>query len=240
MRILHVSDLHLRRDPKHNVIAADKLAWASTEMGEGDVLVVTGDITDDGREGQYAHALDLLAPFAGRIVVVPGNHDLGALGNFYSKACHKRFAKLRHALCADTPWMFRIDGIAVGEIIVLDSCMRTGSIVDFAQGQIGRWNLWKLKRKLDAMKKARAISVVALHHNPFYTDWFCRLNDAKQFFATVLGRADIVLMGHEHKFRHTWFPSGMPESEAQTEFWAADALKFERTEILKIPLMAEE
>lgn len=239
MRILHVSDLHLRCDPKHNAIVADKLAWVSTEMGAGDVLVVTGDITDDGRVEQYANALQLLSPFAGRIVVVPGNHDFGLLGNFYDRECQKRFAKLRHALCADTPWMFRVDGIAVGEIIVLDSCMRTGSIVDFAQGQIGRWNLWKLKRKLDAMRAARAISVVALHHNPFYTDWFCRLNDAKKFFETVLGRADIVLMGHEHKYRHTWYPSGLPEEQAQTEFWAADALKYERTEILKIPLLAE-
>jgi 3',5'-cyclic AMP phosphodiesterase CpdA len=239
MRILHISDLHLRGDMKHNRVVEGKLRQVQEMMGDGDVLVVTGDIVDDGKENQYAHALRLLSPFKGRIVVVPGNHSFGLLGNFYDRECQRRFAKLRHALCADTPWMFRIDGIAVGEIIVLDSCMRTGSIVDFAQGQIGRWNLWKLKRKLDAMKKARAISVVALHHNPFYTDWFCRLNDAKQFFDVVLGRADIVLMGHEHKYRHTWFPSGLPESEAQTEFWAADALKYERTEILKIPLLAE-
>ena len=239
MRMIHISDLHLRGDMKHNRVVEEKLRQVQEMMTDGDVLVVTGDIVDDGKENQYAHALRLLSPFKGRIVVVPGNHSFGALGNFYSKACHERFAKLRHALCAEKPYMFRVDGIAVGEIIVLDSCMRTGSIVDFAQGQIGRWNLWKLKRKLDAMKAARAISVVALHHNPFYQDWFCRLNDAKKFFETVLGRADIVLMGHEHKYRHSWYPSGLPEEQAQTRFWAADALKYERTEILKIPLLAE-
>jgi 3',5'-cyclic AMP phosphodiesterase CpdA len=240
MRIFHVSDLHLRRDPRHNVIVADKLAKLFPSFGEGDVLVVTGDITDDGREEQYAHALTLLAPFAGRIVITPGNHDFGALGMIYSKDCHKRFTKLRHALCADKPYLFRVDGEAVGEIIVLDSCMRTGSLVDFAQGQIGRWNLWKLKRKLDAMKKAGAVSVVALHHNPFYQDWFCRLNDAKKFLETVMGRADVVLCGHEHKYRHTWFPSGLPEDQAQTLFWAADALKYERTEVLSIPIEMED
>lgn len=239
MRIFHASDPHVRCDPRHNAVVADKLAWLSTEMGEGDVVVFTGDITDDGRERQYANALELLAPFAGRIVLAPGNHDFGLIGNFYDKECQRRFAKLRHALCADTPWMFRVDGIAVGEIVVLDSCMRTGSIVDFAQGQIGRWSLWKLRRKLDAMKAARAISVVALHHNPFYQDWFCRLNDAKKFFETVLGRADIVLMGHEHKYRHTWYQKNLPEEQAQTRFWAAGSLQYESTEVLQIPLVRE-
>ena len=236
MNIHHVSDLHLRRDMAHNRVVEAKLDLVRARMVNDDVLVVTGDITDDGREEQYANALSLLAPFSGRIVVVPGNHDLSWLGNFYDKDCHKRFTKLRHALCADEPYMFRKDGIAIGEIIVLDSCRRTGSIVDFAQGEIGRWNRWKLKRKLDAMRAAGAISVVALHHNPFYQDWFCRLLDAKKFLEVVLGRADVVLCGHEHRYRHTWYPSGLPEEQAQTEFWAADALKYERTEILTIPV----
>jgi 3',5'-cyclic AMP phosphodiesterase CpdA len=240
MRILHVSDLHLRRDWQHNRIATDKLRQVREVFGEGDVLVVTGDITDDGREEQYAHALELLAPFAGRVVVVPGNHDMGSNGLLYSKDSHKRFAKLRAALLADKPYMFRVDGQAVGEIITLDSCMRTGSLVDFAQGQIGRWNLWKLKRRLDAMKKTGAVSVVALHHNPFYDDWFCRLNDAKKFLEVVMGRADVVLCGHEHKYRHTWFPSRLPEEQAQTEFWCADALKYERTQVIAIPVEFEE
>ena len=240
MRILHVSDLHLRGDMNHNRVVEGKLRQAREMMIDGDVLVVTGDIVDDGKENQYVHALRLLLPFSGRIVIVPGNHSFGTLGMFYSKECHKRFTKLRHALCADKPYLFRVDGEAVGEIIVLDSCMRTGSLVDFAQGQIGRWNLWKLKRKLDAMKKAGAISVVALHHNPFYQDWFCRLNDAKRFLETVMGRADVVLCGHEHKYRHTWYPSGLPEEQAQTLFWAADALKYERTEVLSIPIEMED
>jgi 3',5'-cyclic AMP phosphodiesterase CpdA len=237
MNIHHASDLHVRRDMRHNRVVEAKLDLVRARMADGDVFVLTGDITDDGREEQYAHALELLAPFAGRIVITPGNHDQGAIGNFYDSECRKRFAKLRAALCAEQPYVFRENGAAIGEIICLDSCRRTGSIVDFAQGQVGRWNLWKLKRKLDAMRAAGAVSVVALHHNPFYADWFCRLNDAKQFLSTVLGRANFVVCGHEHKLRHTWYPSGLPESEAQTEFYAADSLQYERTEIMAIPVV---
>lgn len=239
MRIFHASDPHIRCDSKHNAVVADKLAWVSTEMGEGDVLVMTGDITDDGREEQYAHALELLAPFAGRIVIVPGNHDFGPLGNIYKVECVRRFAKLKAALRADKPYMFRIDGVAVGEVICLDANLRTGTIVDFAQGKVGRWALWKLRRQLDAMRKARAISVVAIHHNPFYQDWFCRLQDAKDFFGVVLGRADIVLMGHEHRERHSWFPMNLPEENAQTQFWAAGSLQYKDTQVLTIPLMRD-
>lgn len=239
MRILHVSDLHLRGDMKHNRVVEEKLRQVQEMMGDGDVLVVTGDIVDDGKEDQYAHALRLLSPFKGRIVVVPGNHSFGWLGNFYSKECHRRFTKLRHELDAERPYLFRVDGIAVGEVIVLDTCLRSGGTVDFAQGKVGKVALWRLKRKLAAMRKVRAISVVAMHHNPFYTDWFLRLNDAREFFNVVLGHADIVLMGHEHKFRHSWYPMNLPEEQAQTRFWAAGSLQYESTEVLQIPLVRE-
>ena len=237
MRMIHISDLHLRGDMKHNRVVEEKLRKIQEMMGDGDVLVVTGDIVDDGKEDQYAHALRLLSPFKGRIVVVPGNHDHGRLGNFYSSACVKRFAKLRVALKAETNWMFRVDGFCVGQIIGLDTCMRTGSIVDFAQGRVGIWQRTRLKWKLDAMRKYRAVSVVAMHHNPYYTDWFCRLLDAKEFFGVVLGRADIVLMGHEHHERKTWYPSGIPEELAQTRLYAAGALCHEKTEPLVIPVV---
>lgn len=239
MRILHASDPHIRKTPKDNDEVRGKLAKVQAMLGQDDVFVLTGDVTDDGTELQYQRALELLLPFAGRIVLVPGNHDFGPLGNFYDPACVRRFAKLKQQLKAEKPWMIRIDGLAVGEIIVLDTNRRSGTPIDFAQGEVGWWNRVKLKRKLEAMQKAKAVSVIAMHHNPFYEDWFCKLVDAKQFMDVVLGRADIVLMGHEHKYRHSWYPMNLPEEMAKTKFWAADALFHAKCEILTIPLMSE-
>ena len=39
------------------------------------LILATGDMTNDGTPEQYEHLAELLAPFAGRLVMVPGNHD---------------------------------------------------------------------------------------------------------------------------------------------------------------------
>jgi len=40
-----------------------------------DVILATGDLTDDGTESQYATLLEVLAPIADRLLPIPGNHD---------------------------------------------------------------------------------------------------------------------------------------------------------------------
>ena len=42
-----------------------------------DVVMATGDLTDDGTPSQYAKLRDVLAPIADRLVPLPGNHDEG-------------------------------------------------------------------------------------------------------------------------------------------------------------------
>ncbi len=42
-----------------------------------DVVLATGDLTDDGTPGQYATLRDALGPIVERIVPLPGNHDEG-------------------------------------------------------------------------------------------------------------------------------------------------------------------
>jgi hypothetical protein len=117
-----------------------------------------------------------------------------------------------------------VNGILVGQILSLDTCLRTGSIVDFAQGSVGFWQRRTIRNFGKQMKDARLKSVVILHHNPLYQDWFCRLQDAKKFFESTLGIVDFVFMGHEHKYRHHWYPMNGPESKAQTHYYAAGSL----------------
>ena len=40
-----------------------------------DVILATGDLTDDGTASQYATLLEVLAPIADRLLPIPGNHD---------------------------------------------------------------------------------------------------------------------------------------------------------------------
>lgn len=196
-RIWHVSDLHERSDPAHNAIVRDRLdkvraAWNP----EGDLLIATGDLTDDGKEAQYAQALEHLRPFAGRIVICPGNHDYGPLGNFYDAAAVKRFAKLRATLGAHVA----LDAGSV-RVLALDTCLRTANPFDFARGRIGRWQGWRIRWFCAAARRAGALPVVAMHHTPFDTSWALRLVDADRLLREAEGRAALVLVGHEHKER---------------------------------------
>ena len=224
MRLFHVSDLHLKAVHRENEVVRAKLSGIRKQFGPGDLLVVTGDVTDDGTETQYRHALEMLMPFQGRIALCPGNHDFGALGNIYSKECVRRWSNLCAKLGAETLTRVGINGILTGQILSVDSCLRTGSIVDFAQGKVGWWQRRTIRSFGKQMRDARYTSIVILHHNPLYQSWFCRLQDAKQFFESTLGVVDYVFMGHEHTYRHHWYPMNLPASQAQTHYYAAPAL----------------
>jgi 3',5'-cyclic-AMP phosphodiesterase len=85
MRILHLSDTHLDHfdgPNKHGVNAMQSLRQMLTDLAtapEIDVVVVSGDIADDGSPEAYAAARDLIGAFASArnvpVVYSTGNHD---------------------------------------------------------------------------------------------------------------------------------------------------------------------
>ena len=84
MQFIHLSDLHFHRAKKDNKKATDTLKVVKDRYANH-ILIITGDIVDDGHETQYERAFDALKPFKGRVFICPGNHDFGAAGNFYSR-----------------------------------------------------------------------------------------------------------------------------------------------------------
>ena len=238
MKIFHVSDFHLKanRWENENETVRLKLYGIKRQLGPGDLLVVTGDITDDGSETQYKHALELLLPFQGRVVLCPGNHDFGPLGCVHRRDAARRWANLCAKLGANRITSVGIKGIPLGRILSVDTCFRTGSIVDFSQGEVGFWQRRTIRSFGKKMRDTRMTSVVVMHHNPLYESWFCRLQDAKKFFESTLGQVDYVLMGHEHKYRHHWYPMNLPEEQAKTHYYAAPALHHTASEPVVISL----
>lgn len=224
MKLVHISDLHVKAIPRDNENVRAKLAGVRTMLGPGDSVVLTGDVTDDGLERQYENALELLRQFKGRIIMCPGNHDFGLMGSFYREDSAKHWAKLCEKLEVRPVTNLHIAGFQTGRTLALNTCVRKGSPVDFAQGKVGFFQLRQLKKFLEQCHRERLTSVVLLHHNPYYSEWYCRLQDAKKFFDTILGKADYVLVGHEHKARHSWYPMKEVESKALTHMYAADAL----------------
>jgi len=210
--LFHVSDLHFHQNKKENKTVTKRLqALKSREEFKRSTtkLVVTGDITDDGGIDQYKNAITALRQFGKEhVFVVPGNHDYGALGNFYMPRCAQRFAdRFDREFTQDcevylhnlpSVMTVKCGGLKV-MLFGLDSNLETEDPFDFACGQIGNAQLKALNTML---KRApdEAVRVVCLHHHCFeHTDPFIRLKDAEKLAATLFARADLVLFGHKHQ-----------------------------------------
>ena len=206
--IYHISDLHLSKDRGKNVEVAARLQLLRTVMTKDDLLVVTGDLTDDGDPEQYREAKRLLKPFAGQLFLVAGNHDMGKWGNFYDSDCIKRWQALCKSLGAPAPVgigrtfqrLWGVPGEAPVLLLGLDACCRTMLPLDFAQGEVGGYSLRWLRETVGHIRldDPKAKVVVALHHDPLGEKWVERLQDRDEFLRETYGVVDAVLYGHDH------------------------------------------
>jgi len=58
MNLIHISDLHIHRHSADNEAVAVRLAWIK-ERYPDDMLIATGDITDDGHPDQFKNAMSV-------------------------------------------------------------------------------------------------------------------------------------------------------------------------------------
>ena len=202
MKLLHISDLHFHRDPENNR-AANRLLKTIEEVYPDHILIVTGDITDDGHREQYQNALDALQPFAGRVFIAPGNHDFGAAGNLYSRKKAELFDDMlaapleqRGFFAGDNiPVINDVDGV---RLIALDTNLETSHPFDFACGEVGFNQLFELDKILD--RADDRIKILFFHHHPFiYNNPFMEMRDAAKLARVVYDRVDAVLFGHKHE-----------------------------------------
>jgi Icc protein len=209
----------LQATPKNSNLRLLRGARA-VEKNEPDVVVMTGDLTDDG-DG-YELVLGAFARWreGGRLLAIPGNHDLylfpiSGSGRPRPTAASKRAAWQAFAreigleLDATGAWTRALpegDAIVVG----LDSCARPQRRFFRQNGAIGPLQLDYLRRvgASAAWKRARH-RLVLLHHHVVPlphgvgkrapTEFGMRLDDASAV-AEVLDEvgATLVMHGHRH------------------------------------------
>lgn len=194
----HISDTHFSRHNEKNKEKRDRLLLLRERMQPEDWLIITGDVTDDGVPGQYENMVELLMPFKGRLILVPGNHDYGDAGWLYHERCWLAFRECtRELVCPATIFNNAFD-IENTRMVVLDSCLRTGNPFDFAQGCIGGPAITYM---IDEIEEAHSLGMqvcIALHHHVTYGGVYA-LKDAEVFLKATWGRADSVLFGHKHE-----------------------------------------
>ena len=194
MRIAQLSDVHVGSGRfREDLLAA---ALAEVNEAEPDLVVVAGDLTDDGYPDQYPLAkreLDALS--CQRVVRVPGNHDARNVG-------YLRFEETFGA--RDSRLRLELGGLSV-VLVAVDS-----SKPDLDEGEIGREHYGWIE---DGFAGEADLRVFVCHHHLMPIPGTGRERNQVLDAGDVLSllrrvRVDVVLSGHRH-VPYVWPVAGM-------------------------------
>lgn len=197
MRIVHLSDTHLRGDARR-LIQITRQLRARQDAGADLALAITGDVTENGELAEWVDLQAALQPVYGRmpIWIVEGNHDVGARGIHWSAERAAR-ARLEIGTWAD-PTVHEARGLRVWQrgklkVVGLDSTIGRELL---ARGEIGAAQLAALEVEL----MDQVDTVILLHHHPLWQDPLHALKDDAALLALLDRRPQVrtVLFGHQH------------------------------------------
>lgn len=181
--IAHISDLHISNDSFDEEVFMK--AVSEINNLQPDMIILTGDITNNGYYGQYKQAMKYLELFDAPLFAVPGNHDARNLG-------YQTFEEL----VGERSWKLTKENDFT--VIGLDS-----SSPDENRGHIDMpQHLW-MEHQLDECVIDDRFTIVALHHHVIPIPDTGRernvLSDAGDILKTLTTHeVDLVLSGHKH------------------------------------------
>jgi 3',5'-cyclic AMP phosphodiesterase CpdA len=186
--VVHLSDLHFGRVDAA-LLSPLRMRVASLRP---DLVVVSGDLTQRARPAQFREARRFLDSLPGRVLAVPGNHDV-PLYNVFQRF-FQPFDKYRRLISADLEPAYVDDEIAVAGV-------NTARSAAFKGGRINREQMARTRALLCPLPDA-VVKIVVTHH-PFdlppghgERDLVGRAAQAMRVFAEC--GADILLSGHLH------------------------------------------
>ncbi|MFY9510488.1 MAG: phosphodiesterase [Rubrivivax sp.] len=196
MLIAQLSDLHVRPRGQlyrgvvdSNHMLSEAVRHLNALDRRPDLVLLTGDLVDEGRPDEYTMVTELLQPLQAPLLVLPGNHDS-------RPAFLDAFAGHRY-LPATGPLHYCVDTHPV-RIVALDSCPPGQH-----HGHVDAQGLAWLQRTLAADRDKPTL--LLLHHPPFvsgipYLDDY-RYIEQEALAAVVAGFDNIeaVLCGHVHR-----------------------------------------
>jgi 3',5'-cyclic-AMP phosphodiesterase len=195
--LAHLSDLHLGQG-----LAREAAARALVEaLQDADVshVVVTGDLTQRGRDEEMSLFLDIFAPLqrAHRLTVVPGNHDRT------SDDAGRALMGGARVRVEERPGLL---------LVQMDSTAEHNRSYLASHGEVTETMVEQVEAALRAAPES-SLRVVLLHHHPLALPeetWLERWSErlrlpycselplGRALLRRVKGRADLVLHGHRH------------------------------------------
>lgn len=193
MRLIHLSDLHFGAvDPG----MPDKLRTAIT-AAKGDLLVVSGDLTQRGRKAEFRQAREFLDSLPMPRLVVPGNHDVQGSWNFWERFLTP-FRNYRNIIHVETEPVWSEPGLIVSGA---NSARPAGWNLDWSRGRLSRRQVARMAG-LYGMVDVGDLRVLVVHHPPAAPPGGTArhlLGGLKEFTGAVNeAGVDLVLSGHFH------------------------------------------
>ncbi|MBS1913361.1 MAG: metallophosphoesterase [Bacteroidetes bacterium] len=192
IRIAQITDTHLLADAGSRVGGVDSFAALERLLplvrGDAwvpDVIVATGDISDDGTPASYRRFRDLIIPLGIPVYCMPGNHD--------------EAAAMREHLPGGQVHLER--GLTLGpwQLSFLDS-----HLPGEAHGRLSRDELAELDTALRDASGRHAL--LCLHHTPLPLCAMpaCRLENAAELMSLLARHSSVraVIAGHVHCAAH--------------------------------------
>lgn len=181
MKLMHLSDVHIGC-PAFVPQWANRILEAVDEV-RPNLVVVTGDLTENGYEEEYNEAKEFIAKIQAPTVVVPGNHDSRNAGYL-----------IFEEVFGGRSFQYE-DGFLV--LLGLDS-----TEPDIDDGHIGRENYGKIRNFFTGARDR--LKILALHHHLIPIPYTGRERHIPVDAGDVLGllvdlQVDLVLSGHKHR-----------------------------------------
>ncbi|MEX0610398.1 MAG: metallophosphoesterase [Balneolaceae bacterium] len=179
-RIIHISDLHFGRENKE----IEQELLKDIHKHNPSVVVVSGDLTQRAKLGEFQAAKKFLAQIPFPKIIVPGNHDI-PLYNLYGRFI-KRLSRFRKHISKNIDKNFEDEEIAVFGI-------NSARSFTFKKGRISMSQIKELKESL-AMVGEEKLKILVTHHPlPSLGRFGLALPVLEE------GGMDVLLTGHIHE-----------------------------------------
>ena len=186
--LVHLSDLHFGRIDEALIAPLT----AQIERMKPDVVVVSGDLTQRARIGEFREARRFLDTLAAPKVVVPGNHDI-PLHNVFHRFLRPLQKYQRH-ITEDLEPFYRDDEIAI-------IGLNTARSLTVKSGRVNESQMHRVCQRLNGLHGS-IIKIVVTHHPfdlPLHLGNRHLVGRAASAMSAFAGyRIDLLLAGHLH------------------------------------------